>query len=61
MPYSKGKLSKQILRKFHHQALQGKKIDHAGGGIPALTRIFISICQAIAYAHSKNSFTAILS
>ncbi len=54
MPYVKGDTLKEILRKTHRQARKGHKLDHIGGSIPALIRIFISICQAIAYAHSKN-------
>ncbi|MEM1282747.1 MAG: serine/threonine-protein kinase PknD [Chlamydiota bacterium] len=54
MPYVKGETLKQILRKTHRQSRKGEKLDHIGGSIPALIRIFISICQAIAYAHSKN-------
>jgi eukaryotic-like serine/threonine-protein kinase len=54
MPYVKGDTLKQILRKTHKQARKGQKLDHIGGSIPALIRIFISMCQAVAYAHSKN-------
>lgn len=54
MPYVEGDNLKQILRKTKQQAKRGEKLDHLGGSIPALIRVLISICQAIAYAHSKN-------
>lgn len=54
MPYVKGETLKQILRRTHRQQRHGYKLDHIGGSIPALIRIFISVCQAIAYAHSKH-------
>ncbi|MBS0615436.1 MAG: protein kinase [Verrucomicrobia bacterium] len=40
MPYVEGKTLKQLIR-------EGKEI-------PALMRIFLSVCQAIAYTHSKG-------
>lgn len=54
MPFVEGETLKQILRKTRRQEKQGEKLDHLGGSIPALIRIFINICQAVAYAHSKN-------
>lgn len=54
MPYVEGENLKQILRKTKQQAKNGEKLDHLGGSIPALIRVLISICQAVAYAHSKN-------
>lgn len=54
MPYVEGDNLKQILRKTKQQAKKGEKLDHLGGSIPGLIRVLISICQAIAYAHSKN-------
>lgn len=54
MPYVQGETLKQIIRKTRLQEKKGDKLDHIGGSIPALIRIFINICQAIAYAHSKN-------
>lgn len=54
MPYQEGETLKQIIRKTRQQQNKGEKIDQIGGSIPALMRIFISICQAIAYAHAKG-------
>lgn len=53
MPFVEGETLKQILRKSRQNEKKGG-IDPAFGSIPALVRIFLSICQAIAYAHSKN-------
>lgn len=54
MPYIEGETLKQILRKTRTQEKKGEKLDHVGGSIPALARIFISVCQAVAYAHSQG-------
>jgi eukaryotic-like serine/threonine-protein kinase len=54
MPFVEGQTLKQILRKTRQQEKKGEPLDHIGGSIPALIRIFISICQAVAYAHSKG-------
>lgn len=54
MPFVEGDTLKEILRKTRAQEKKGEKLDHLGGSIPALMRIFLSICQAIAYAHAKG-------
>lgn len=54
MPFVEGETLKQILRKTRQQEKKGEILDHIGGSIPALMRIFMSICQAVAYAHSKG-------
>jgi serine/threonine-protein kinase len=54
MPFVEGETLKQIIRKTRQQEKRGEKLDHIGGSIPALIRIFMTICQAVAYAHSKN-------
>lgn len=54
MPYVEGETLKQLLRKTRQQEKKGEKLDHIGGSIPALIRIFIAICQAVGYAHSKK-------
>lgn len=54
MPYVEGKTLKQILRAARENKPLQKEIEHLNGSIPALTRVFLGICQAIAYAHSKN-------
>lgn len=54
MPYVEGETLKQLLRTARKQDKEGKKMDHVAESIPALIRIFLSICQAVAYSHSKN-------
>jgi serine/threonine protein kinase len=54
MPYVEGQTLKQLLRKARQQEKKGEKMDHLTESIPALIRIFLSICQAAAYSHSKN-------
>ncbi len=54
MPFVQGETLKQILRKTREQEKTGEDLHHIGGSIPALIRIFITVCQATAYAHSKG-------
>ena len=54
MPFVEGETLKQLIRKTKLQEKNGEQLDHVGGSIPALMRIFLTICQAVAYAHSKN-------
>ncbi|MBA2727645.1 MAG: serine/threonine-protein kinase PknD, partial [Parachlamydiaceae bacterium] len=54
MPYVEGKTLKQMLKSARIKEKQGEKLDHAEGSIPAIIRIFLSVCQAVAYAHSKG-------
>lgn len=54
MPYVEGQTLKQILRTTRNQEKAGIKLDHLGGSIPALARVFVSICQAVAYSHSHK-------
>ena len=54
MPVAEGETLKEILRKTLSQEKQGISTHPIGSSIPALMRIFLSICQAIAYAHSKG-------
>lgn len=54
MPYVEGETLKQLLRKARQQERKGGKMDHIAESIPALIRIFLSICQAVAYSHSKH-------
>ncbi len=54
MPFVEGETLKQIIRKSRQQEQKGERPDHMGGSIPALMRIFITICQAVAYAHAKK-------
>lgn len=54
MPYVEGETLKQLLRNARQQERKGEKMDHVAESIPALIRIFLSICQAVAYSHSKH-------
>jgi eukaryotic-like serine/threonine-protein kinase len=54
MPYVEGQTLKQILRSARLLEKGGQKSDHTSGSIPALVRSYLSISQAIAYAHSKG-------
>jgi len=54
MPYIEGETLKQLLRKARQQEKKGEEMDHIAESIPALIRIFLSICQAVAYSHSKK-------
>jgi serine/threonine-protein kinase len=50
MPYVEGDTLRQILR----QTLESEERHPIGRSIPALARIFLQICEAIAYTHSKG-------
>lgn len=54
MPFVEGETLKEIIKKSRKINKKGEKQDQLGGSIPALMRIFLSICQAIAYAHAKK-------
>jgi serine/threonine-protein kinase len=54
MPVAEGDTLKEILRKTLTEEKQGISTHPIGSSIPALMRIFLSICQAIAYSHSKG-------
>lgn len=54
MPYIEGETLKQILRTTKEQEKSGEPLHPIGSSIPALIQIFFSICQAIAYTHSKG-------
>ncbi|MCE2983257.1 MAG: serine/threonine-protein kinase PknD [Parachlamydia sp.] len=54
MPFVEGETLKQIIRKTRIQEKKGEKLNHLGASIHALMRIFMTICQGVAYAHSKN-------
>lgn len=53
MPFVEGKTLKDILSFARKQEKMGTKPDHLSS-IPSLIRIFLNVCQAIAYAHSKG-------
>lgn len=54
MPYVEGETLKQVLIRTKKQQQQGLELDHTGGSIPALIRIFLSVCQAVSYAHARR-------
>lgn len=53
MPFVEGDTLKQIIKKTVQQQKNGEKIGHTGT-IPSLIRVFLTVCQAVAYAHSKG-------
>jgi len=54
MPFVEGETLKEIFKTTLSQEKQGSPLHPIGGSIPALVRIFVQICQAIAYTHSKG-------
>lgn len=54
MPFVEGQTLKQLFREARKKEKEGMRTDEAGTSIPALTRYFLSVCQAIAYAHSQG-------
>lgn len=53
MPYVEGGTLKQILNNARQKEKLGQKMDHEES-IPSLIHIFLSICQAVGYAHAKG-------
>lgn len=54
MPYVQGRTLKQVLRTTRQQEKAGETLDPLGGCISALARVFLTICQAVAFAHSHG-------
>lgn len=54
MPFVEGETLRQILRKTRDQEKNEDLLHPIGRSIPSLTRIFLQICEAIAYTHSKG-------
>lgn len=54
MSYVEGETLRQILRGTREQEKKGTVSHPIGKSIPALSRIFLQVCEAIAYAHSKG-------
>ena len=54
MPYVEGDTLKQILRKSIDEEKEGVATHQASVSIPSLMRIFLNICQAIAYCHNRG-------
>ena len=53
MPYVEGETLKQILKQSAEEEKDGEVQHPIGCSILALTRIFLAVCEAIAYTHSK--------
>lgn len=53
MPFVEGETLKQVLKNARKQDKLGLKSGQTSS-IPSLMRIFLSLCQAVAYAHSKG-------
>ncbi len=54
MPFLEGQTLKQIIRHARQQEKNGILAGHLENSIPALVRIFMTVCQGVAYAHSKK-------
>ncbi len=54
MPFVEGDTLRQILRATREQEKHGASLHPVGSSIAALARIFLQICEAIAYTHSKG-------
>ncbi|NGX45243.1 MAG: Serine/threonine-protein kinase PknD [Chlamydiae bacterium] len=54
MPRIEGETLKAILRQARERAKRGDPLHPIGDSIPALIRIFLSVCSAIAYTHSEG-------
>jgi eukaryotic-like serine/threonine-protein kinase len=54
MPFFKGETLQEILLKTYKQELNAEEPSGLGSSITSLVRIFVTICQGIAYAHSKD-------
>lgn len=54
MPYVEGETLKKILKTAFKEEKIAEPKHPIGSSIMALTRIFLSVCEAIAYTHSKG-------
>lgn len=55
MPFLEGKTLKQLIQEAYKREKEEKiSQPHGEGSIASFLRIFVSVCQAIAYAHSKG-------
>ena len=54
MPYVEGETLRQIFRTTREQEKKGEPLHPIGKSIPSLARIFLQVCEAIAYTHSKG-------
>lgn len=54
MPFVEGETLKQTLKKAVLQAKKGECTENGPHAVQALMRIFLAICQAVAYAHAQK-------
>ncbi|HCJ84118.1 MAG TPA: serine/threonine protein kinase [Parachlamydiales bacterium] len=54
MPYVEGETLSAILKATKREEEEGKRAHPVGSSIPALMRIFLQVCEAIGYAHSRK-------
>lgn len=54
MPFVEGDTLRQILRTTREQEKKGEILHPIGKSIPSLTRIFLQVCEAVGYTHSKG-------
>jgi serine/threonine protein kinase/tetratricopeptide (TPR) repeat protein len=54
MPFVEGETLRQILRTARNHEKSGDLTASASPSIPALARIFLQVCEAVAYTHSKG-------
>lgn len=54
MPYVEGETLRQILRATRDQEKNGEPTHPIGRSIPTLSRIFLQVCEAVAYTHSRG-------
>jgi eukaryotic-like serine/threonine-protein kinase len=54
MPLVAGETLKEIIKTTRQEEKNGQSTHPIGSSIPALMRIFLSICQAVAYSHAKG-------
>ncbi len=54
MPYVEGETLRQIIKGTKLREKKGETPHEIGVSVPELARIFLSVCQAVAYSHSKG-------
>jgi serine/threonine-protein kinase len=54
MPFVEGETLRQILKTSRDEEKKGGVEHPIGASIPALARIFLSVCEAVAYTHARR-------
>jgi len=54
MPFIEGETLRSILKKARLEENEGIADNPLGSSLPSLLRIFLNVCQAIAYCHAKG-------